>query len=68
MAHEIFFKIPSKNLLNKDAVFEVFSGDEKLGKLKVSKGTIEWVPVNYSDGFHLAWEKFGSLMKKHGKQ
>ncbi len=66
--HEIYFEVPSKTLLNKDAVFEVYSGKDKLGNLKVSKGSIEWVPAKHTYGHHLSWEKFDSLMKEHGKK
>jgi hypothetical protein len=66
--HEIYFEIPAKTLLNKDAVFEVYSDDEKMGNLKVSRGTIEWVPVNHSNGYHLTWENFDALMKQEGKK
>ena len=64
--HDIYFEIPSGTLKNKDAIFEIYSDNEKLGNLKVSKGSIEWVPANHTNGYHLAWETFGELMEKNG--
>ena len=39
-----------------------------LGTLKVSKGSVEWGPKNFTYGFHLDWEKFDQLMQKEGIQ
>ena len=54
--HEIYMTMPSKIVLNKDTEFEIWSDGNKLGILKVSKGTIECVPVNLTYGYHLTWE------------
>ena len=54
--HEIRLTIPPETVLNKDAECDVYSNDEMLGTLKISKGSIEWRPKNYIYGFHLCWE------------
>ncbi|MCX5805221.1 MAG: hypothetical protein NT010_04005 [Proteobacteria bacterium] len=64
--HEIYMTMPTKIVLNKDTDFEVYSDDEKLGTLRISKGTIEWVPSTYSYGYHLSWEEFNEIMQNHG--
>ncbi|MCH7499843.1 MAG: hypothetical protein IH886_07510 [Nitrospinae bacterium] len=66
--HEIFFKIPAKTLLHKDVTFDIFSDSNKLGRLKISKGSIEWVPQNHKYGYHLTWEKFSAIMKNKGRK
>jgi hypothetical protein len=68
MAHEIYMTMPSRIVLNKDTEFEVWSHGNKLGTLKISKGTIEWAPANYSYGYHLSWEKFDEIMQRDGRQ
>ena len=66
--HEIRLTIPPETVLNKDAECDVYSNDEMLGTLKISKGSIEWRPKNYKYGFHLSWEDFSDLMKDKGTQ
>jgi hypothetical protein len=65
-AHDIFMAMPEKVVLNKDVVFDVYSDNNKLGTLKVSKGSIEWAPASFNRGFHLFWEQFDHLMREHG--
>lgn len=67
-AHEINMTIPSKLVLNKDAEFEIYSDGAKLGTLKISRGSIEWLPSNHQYGYHLSWEDFDSMMRKNGSQ
>ena len=65
-AHEIYVKMPTKIVLNKDTEFEVYSDDNKLGTLKISKGSVEWVKAGDTYGYHLSWEEFDEIMSKHG--
>lgn len=66
--HEINMTIPSKLVLNKDAEFEVFSDGRRLGALKISKGTLEWLPSNHQYGYHLSWENFDLIVRENGSQ
>ena len=53
---------------NKDVSFEVHGDGEKIGTLKVSKGSIEWVPKHQQTGFNLYWMQFDELMQEHAKK
>ncbi len=66
--HDIYFTMPQKIVLNKDVEFEIYSNEVKSGTLKISKGSIKWVPVNRSYGHHLSWEEFDELMQKEGQR
>jgi len=66
--HDIYMAMPEKSVLNKDVVFDVYSNKNKLGTLKVSKGSVEWAPSNFSNGFHLIGEQFDKLMRERGSQ
>ncbi len=46
MAHDIQMKVPPRTLGNSDVEFEVRSGGELLGRLKVSKGGLDWYRKN----------------------
>lgn len=64
--HEIFMSMPTKIVLNKDTEFDVYSDAAMLGTLKISRGTVEWRPRNFTNGFHVSWEKFDELMQSEG--
>ena len=49
--------------MNSDYRFEVFSGSEKLGEVRISKGTIDWRPRNARHVMRLTWERFDALMQ-----
>ena len=68
MAHDVYFSIPSRTLGRSDVEFQVYSDDEMLGTLKVSKGTIVWFPANTTYGFSLEWEKLDKIMRKEAKR
>ncbi|MEX2597441.1 MAG: hypothetical protein WEC59_10980 [Salibacteraceae bacterium] len=64
--HEILLNLPEVSIANSDASFDVYEDKELLGRIKVSRGTIEWVPSGYRSGVHINWDDFDRLMKKHG--
>ena len=45
--HDIYMAMPEKSVLNKDVVFDIYSNKNKLGTLKVSKGSVEWAPLEF---------------------
>jgi hypothetical protein len=60
---------PSKPLevLNADLTIEVESDGEKLGELRVSRGSIDWVPRGHHRSYRLEWERFDDLMREAGR-
>jgi hypothetical protein len=68
MAHEVYVKINTAVVANKDLKVVVKTDDGKLGTLLISRGNVEWVPKgNYVNKRRLAWAKFAEVMEKHGK-
>ena len=63
--HHIEFSIPTGTVMNADVVFEVFSDEEKLGELRVSRGTIDWRPGRARKVVRLTWEQFDQMMRGH---
>lgn len=64
--HRLRLRIPARVVLNKDAELDVYSGKTKLGTVRMSRGSIEWLPVKHTYGYHLMWEQFDALMRIHG--
>ena len=64
--HEVTVDIPTRMVLHTDVKFVVWSDEEKLGELQVSKGSIDWVPGKAHTRYRMQWEKFDELMVKDG--
>ena len=41
----------------------ISEGKQKLGRLVISNGSIEWLPKNKKSGTRLNWSKFAELMQ-----
>jgi hypothetical protein len=66
--HDVEMRIPTtKVVLSADVVFEIRSDNEKLGELRVSKGSIDWSPSKAKNPRQLTWEQFDRFMREqHG--
>jgi hypothetical protein len=60
--HRIEIEQPSKVVMHSDVSFVVFSDDERLGQLSISKGTIDWTPARRRKAISMSWEKFAQIM------
>lgn len=67
MAHNVVFSIPERSLGKADIEFIIRKDRTVIGKLKVSKGLIVWVPKNTTYGYKLNWTDFAILMEENGK-
>lgn len=68
MNHSVFLVLPEQWVGNADVVFRVKRNDESIGTLKVSKGSIVWVPKKLTYGFKLPWAKFDVAMREAGER
>ena len=51
-----------------DVIFQVKRGRNKLGRLRVSRGNIVWLPKGYTYGYALDWDKLGEVAEQNGKR
>jgi hypothetical protein len=65
--HKVTMKQPREQILNKDVIFVVREGENKLGELHVSKGSIEWKPSNGRFKRRMRWSKFAQFMDDEGR-
>lgn len=70
MAEHRIFVNPSRGLevVNTDLLVEVQADGEKLGELRISRGSIDWVPRHHQHGTQLTWERFDRLMKEQANR
>jgi hypothetical protein len=66
--HELEISVPPKAILNTDVVITVVEDDEKLGELRISRGSIDWRPARAHGAYRLAWARFDRLMRDHGSR
>jgi hypothetical protein len=65
--HKVTFTIPERSLGKADLEFKVKRNGEMVGRLRVSNGTVVWVPKNAQYGYKLGWVKFDELMQQHAQ-
>lgn len=70
MAHKLKMKIDSAvPIVNTDVKIEVFIDSAKHGTVKISRGSIDWLPKNASTrGFRMTWRRFSQLMMEQGRE
>lgn len=64
--HQIIANLPVVEIINRDAEFKIYSGDNLLGTLYISRGSLAWRPSGYAteNPFHISWERFNDLMRE----
>jgi hypothetical protein len=68
MKHEVKFSIPERELGKADIEFHIKKDGQKFGTLKVSKGSVVWVPRDNTYGFRLGWKYFDEMMQQNGER
>ena len=66
--HDVTFTLPERELGKADAEFSVKRDGKAFGTLRISNGSLVWVPKNKQHGFKLAWMKFAELAEKEGEE
>jgi hypothetical protein len=66
MAYDVSLKTAAFEVTKKDVEFQVKHDDAMLGRLRISKGNVEWVPKDYEYGYQMNWKEFGALMATNG--
>jgi len=61
--------MPAQTVNNTDVEISVWSNSKKLGRLKISKGTIDWMPAhNSKTHYKMSWERFDKFMTLEGRE
>jgi hypothetical protein len=62
--HDVRFSIPDRELGKADIEFKVKKQGKLFGTLRVSKGSIVWLPKDTSYGHKIGWVKLDEVMKE----
>jgi hypothetical protein len=60
--HHIEISLPTKPLKNVDTTISIWSGGEKLGEMRISKGSLDWVPAGAQKPRRITWEDLAYLL------
>ena len=60
--HHIEISLPTKPLKNVDAAISIWSDEEKLGELRISRGTLDWKSAGKKNPRRIPWENFAYLL------
>jgi hypothetical protein len=66
--HRVELALPATDIQNADATVSVWSDDELLGELRISRGTIDWRPGRHHTVFSMDWERFDEMMRTSGRR
>ena len=66
MSHNVTFTIPEKDLGRADVEFKIKIDKTVFATLKVSKGSLVWVPRDKTYGYHINWCSFDEFMQQKG--
>lgn len=60
--HNVKFQLPTRTLGNEDARFYIYRNKEKLGEIRISKGSFDYYPLNSKKKIKLRWYQFDKLI------
>jgi hypothetical protein len=62
--HDVKFSIPERELGKADIEFKVKKAGKLFGTLRISKGSIVWLPKDTTYGNKIGWKKFDEIMQR----
>ncbi len=62
--HHIEISLPTKPLRNVDTTIAIWSGADKLGELRISKGSLDWARGRARKAKSFKWETLAELLNK----
>ena len=60
--HHIEISLPTKPLKNVDTTIRIWSGVEKLGEMRISKGSLDWLPAGAQKPRRITGEDLAFLL------
>ncbi|TML83133.1 MAG: hypothetical protein E6G08_20625 [Actinobacteria bacterium] len=65
--HEVGLRVPHEIVIgNTDVEFRITADGELLGRIRISRGTIDFLPYRKKSAYKLRWKRFAELMEEYG--
>jgi|WetSurMetagenome_2_1015567.scaffolds.fasta_scaffold134369_2 hypothetical protein len=61
--HTIKVNLPERPLANDDARFKIFRNKEKLGEIRISRGSFDYYPSNKQKPIRIRWYQLDQLLQ-----
>ena len=62
--HTVTIRLPGLDVGPADAEFIVYSDEDRFGRLKVSKGGVDWLPKDAKKPYRMRWEVFDQVLRR----
>ena len=66
--HRVELALPPTDIQNTDVTVSIWSDDELLGEMRVSRGTVDWRPAHHQAVWTMEWERFDEMMRASGRR
>jgi hypothetical protein len=67
--HTVEFRTPALDVPKVDVFFRVKQGKHAFGRLRISKGGVEWMQKNDKKrAYHMNWERFDDIFVDEGRK
>jgi len=63
--HNVHVNLPWREIGKSDVEFEIYKDEEVLGKMKISKGNLEWYPKNAKKPYSIGWSHFDKMIREY---
>src|SRR4029079_1699824 len=64
-SHNVKFTLPERELGKVDARFSIYEDGKKLGEITISRGAIEYYPMNAQKPIKMSWTQVDRAMKEY---
>ncbi|HWW54239.1 MAG TPA: hypothetical protein VNY84_10745 [Acidimicrobiales bacterium] len=66
--HRVELALPTTDIQNTDVTVSIWSDDELLGEMRVSRGSVDWRPGHHQSAWSMEWERFDEVMRANGRR
>ena len=60
--------LPATDIQSTDVNVAVWSDNELLGELRLSRGSVDWRPAHHQAVWTMEWERFDEVMRANGRR
>ena len=62
--HHIEISLPTKPLKNVDTTIAIWSDEEKLGEIRISRGSLDWKGAGKKNAKSFPWERLADILDR----